>query len=253
MIFGDYDSARDMGLQWIPEDGQAFIPEARRNEYEIAGQSGTLLMPGDVLEPFEIGGSFFPLREPESPREMALLRRKAAAWLGNGRQRLIFDDEPELYYMAELTRETKWSLKTWFGGEIKVKFLLQPYAYRVFLDKEAAYTTDADTEIPLMVHTGQPAPLCLRVENAGAAALTRVRVGEDIDLGGLSAAAGQHIEINGEPPIGAAFSTGKNALPYAEKFRIPALKNGLNRVRVRLEWGAGEHSARITVWARGRY
>ena len=27
MIFGDYDSARDMGLQWIPEDGQAFIPE----------------------------------------------------------------------------------------------------------------------------------------------------------------------------------------------------------------------------------
>ena len=61
----------------------------------------------------------------------------------------------------------------------------------------------------------------------------------------------QHINI--EPPIGAVFSSGESALPFASRFDLLAAARGVQTISVALAYGSGTKGATVTARARGRW
>ena len=249
--FNGVHSRRDMGLIYAEKDGHIAIPEIKRNSYAIAGMSGTLLLSGEVWQPFTLEGTLYPAIEPATQADAQDLLRSVSAWLTAGRKRLIFDYEPGKFYLAELSAASKWSLKNWFGGELQVRWLAQPFAYNVEEDTATANVTSGGTKtLSLRAYTGVPAPLKLTVRNTGSAPITRVSCG-GITLEGMSISAGQTLTIDSEPPAGAKIGS-RNAQPYATSFQPYMVNNGNNTFYVSLTLGSGTAGATITASARGR-
>lgn len=253
--FGDQHS-RDFGLIWAESKGHQLAPEIIRNEYTIAGKSGTVLLNGGTRKPLEFSGSLFVVdHEPANQREAQELARRIIAWLGNGRQRLVFDYEPDRFYLAQVDNATTWSLETWFGGEISIKFKAQPYAYSVNPDIATVLTPDEAVTIPLRVDTLHPAPLEVRVTNTGTATIDAVTVMLNlVNMQGLALTPGHSLTISMEEPIGAYFDDGRNALPCAQRFDLVLLPAGVQGVPVTVGYtGEGSHCAQISVAVRGRW
>ena len=249
--FGGVHSRDDMGLIYAEKDGHIAIPEIRRNIYQIAGMSGTVLMPGEAWQTFFLEGTLYPAEEPRTQAEAQQLLRAITAWLTAGRQRLIFDYEPSVYYLAEISTAAKWSLRNWFGGELPIRFTVQPFAYNVEENTNTVEITGSSATVQLSVETGQPAPLKLTVENTGTAAITRVTV-QGITLKNMSLANGQTLVIDCEPPMGAVIGS-QSAMQYASSFAPVQLDNGVNRIPVTLSFGSGTTRANVTASARGRW
>lgn len=249
--FDGVHSRRDMGLLYVEKEGHIAIPEIKRNSYQIAGMSGTLLLPGEAWQPFSFEGSLFPAVEPTTQADAQDMLRSISTWLTGGRKQLIFDYEPAIYYMAELSGTSKWTLRNWFGGELQVRWTAQPFAYNVEEDIATADVTGGGLKaVQLRAYTGQPAPLKLTVQNTGSAPITRVSFG-GITLEGMSVGAGRTLTIDGEPPAGATIGSA-NALPYATAWQPYMVNNGYNTIYVNLNFGSGTAAARITASARGR-
>lgn len=246
----------DFGLVYVENKGHTLAPKAKRNEYTIAGKSGTVLMPGSTLDPIEFNGTLYLVaNEPETQREAQRLARNIMAWLGQGRQPLIFDYEPNLYYLAQVDKDVIWSLANWFGGEISITFTAQPYAYSVTPDTAAMQTAAASISIPLEVHTLHPAPLEVQITNTGEAAITRVQVaGGKVDLQDIGLQPGHSLTIGMEEPINAFFDDGMEALPHAKRFDLLLLGAGSQTIPVALGYEAGKSpGAQISVSVRGRW
>ena len=247
--FGGVHSRDDMGLIYAEKDGHIMIPEIRRNAYQIAGMSGTVLMPGEAWQPFNLEGTLYPAEEPRTQAEAQELLRNVSEWLTVGRQRLIFDYEPGKFYDAELSAQSKWSLRNWFGGELQIRFLAQPFAWNV---EEATGTRDISASgsvgVGISVETGLPTPLKITVENTGGSAISEVSIGGDIAFMGLPLSPGQTLTIDTAPPAGAMIGS-VNALPCATRFRPILLNNGMNTRSVVINRG----SARVTFRTRGRW
>lgn len=255
--FNGLHSRDDMGLQYVEKDGHTIIPRIERNAYEIAGVSGTVLMPGETWKTIPFEGTLYPLQERATQAAAQQLLRTVAKWLTAGRCKLIFDYEPGVYYLAELSDQSKWSLKNWFGGELPIRFEAQPFAYAVAETSATATATGSAVTVTLNLSTGQPAPLVLKVKNTGAAPITGITVG-GITLAGMNLLSGQTLTITCEPPIGATIGTGgsatpTNALQYATAFAPVKLQNGANNIYVQLTWGSGTKGAQVTASARGRW
>ena len=117
-----------------------------------------------------------------------------------------------------------------------------------------AGVSSESTILGINLATGQPAPLRLTVTNTGSTAITGISMGDGVQLSGLHLAQGQSVTLDFEPPIGATFSTGDNALPFASAFRAIKLRNGNNTLQMRLAWaGSSGRSASIVTAARGRW
>ncbi len=246
----------EFGLVYVESKGHPLTPEVKRNEYTIAGKSGTVLMPGSTREPLPFSGSLFLVDgEPETQREAQQLAREIMAWLGQGRQQLIFDYEPDRYYLAQVDKSVSWSLANWFGGEIGITFIAQPYAYNVTPDTASVQTTAASTSIPLEVHTLHPAPLEVKITNTGEATITQVQVaGGKVDLQGISLQPGHSLTISMEEPINAFFDDGRTVLPHAKRFDLLGMSAGPQTVPVALAYEAGKTpGAEITATVRGRW
>ena len=274
--FNGVHSRRDMGLIYVEKDGHIAIPEIKRNSYSIAGMSGTLLLSGEVWQPFTLEGTLVPADEPATQAQAQALLRRILSWLTAGRKQLIFDYEPDVYYMAELAGTSKWSLKNWFGGELSIKFLVQPTAYSVMANTatlniggsastaslggslrtlaRSAMPVDmnAGAAIHLKVDTDQPTGLTLTVENNGTAPIASVGV-EGIQIDGLELATGQRLTIDTNPPASVTID-GENAMAHVTAFTPVRLGDGVNILTVRLDYGDGDdRSARVTASARGRW
>lgn len=246
---------RDFGCMWNEDDGRVIVPETLRSEYEIAGRSGTVLLPGETRRCFNYSGVLTMAQEPKNEQEAQKQLRTLAAWLSAGRCKLVMDYELGRYYWAQLDGRQTWTAKDWFAGQLKVKFLCQPWAYAV---EETAQTvagvSSESTILGINLATGQPAPLRLTVTNTGSTAITGISMGDGVQLSGLHLAQGQSVTLDFEPPIGATFSTGDNALPFASAFRAIKLRNGNNTLQMRLTWaGSSGRSASIVTAARGRW
>lgn len=246
---------RDFGCMWNEDDGRVIVPETLRSEYEIAGRSGTVLLPGETRRCFNYSGVLTMAQEPKNEQEAQKQLRTLAAWLSAGRCKLVMDYELGRYYWAQLDGRQTWTAKDWFAGQLKVKFLCQPWAYAV---EETAQTvagvSSESTILGINLVTGQPAPLRLTVANTGSTAITGISVGDGVQLSGLHLAQGQSVTLDFEPPIGATLSTGNNALPFASAFRAIKLRNGNNTLQMRLTWaGSSGRSASIVTAARGRW
>ena len=246
---------RDFGGMWSEDDGRGIVPETLRSEYEIAGRSGTVLLPGETRRCFNYSGILTMMQEPASEQEAQTRLRALAAWLSVGRCKLVTDYEPSRYYWAQRDGRQTWTTKDWFAGQLKVKFLCQPWAYAVKETTQAITGLSSESiTLNAVLITGQPAPLRLTVANTGSTAITGVSVGDGVQLSGLHLAQGQSVTLDFEPPIGATLSTGGNALPFASAFRAIKLQNGSNTLQVRLTWaGSSGRSASIVAAARGRW
>lgn len=246
---------RDFGCMWSEDDGRVIVPETLRSEYEIAGRSGTVLLPGETRRCYNYSGVLTMMQEPASEQEAQTRLRALAAWLSAGRCKLVTDYEPSRYYWAQLDGRQTWTTKDWFAGQLKVKFLCQPWAYAVKETTQAITGLSSESiTLNAVLITGQPAPLRLTVVNTGSTAITGVSVGDGVQLSGLHLAQGQSVTLDFEPPIGATLSTGDNALPFASAFRAIKLQNGSNTLQVRLTWaGSSGRSASIVAAARGRW
>lgn len=261
--FNGKHSRRDMGLLYAEKDGHTIIPQIKRNSYEIAGVSGTVLMEGEQWGIIPIEGTLYPAIERGTQGEAQDLLRRVAVWLTAGRCRMIFDYEPNVFYLAELSAASKWSLKNWFGGELPVKFDAQPFAYNVTENTATVNTTGPTAAIGLNVNTGQPAPLALDVKNTGTAPITGVQIavngrGVGVRMAGMNLQSGQTLTISMEPPIGAQIGndgggTAANALPYAASFAPLFMHSGGNSITVALTYGSGGKGAQLTARARGRW
>lgn len=247
----------DMGLLYAEKDGHPNTPRVRWNTYEVAGADGTLLFPGETRGTMAFEGTLYPVRERPTQAEAQQLLREVSAWLSGGRGQLIFDYEPDKYYLAELGKESKWSLKNWFGGEISVSFTAQPWARSVTADEVTAAVTGTSASLRLTAHTGAPCPIRIQVENTGEADITGVSVlGGAVALSGMTLAAGQILTIDGEPPVGATISdmgTEASAMMYATAFRQLTAQAGNNTVPVRLTYGTGTRGATVTASCRGMW
>ena len=251
--FNGVHSRGDMGLIYAEKDGHVMTPRIRRNAYEIAGVSGTILLDGEARDPIVFRGTLYPANERGTQAEAQTLLRSVGKWLTAGRKQLIFDYEPDKYYLAEISRETEWSLKNWFGGEIGIRFEAQPFAYAVTPASRTVESSDTTVAIELDVATGELAPLQLTVANTGVAPITGVTLGSSVVLSGMSLATGQALTISMEPPIGATIGQA-SAMQYATAFTPIFLHNGSNTMTVLLTYGSGNSKgARITASARGRW
>ncbi len=250
--FNGTHSRRDMGLIYAEKDGHIMTPRIRRNAYEIAGVSGTLLLDGETRDTITFRGTLYPAIERGTQGEAQTLLRSVASWLTAGRKQLIFDYEPDRYYMAEISRETEWSLKNWFGGEIGIRFEAQPFAYSTAESTASAATTGANVALELTLATGLPAPVRIAVANTGSAPITGLWVDDEIGFSGMSLTGGQTLEIDMEPPVGARIET-VNALPWAFRFAPKTAVDGGNVIVAGFTWGEGARGASVTISARGRW
>lgn len=258
--FGGKHSYDDMGLIYAEKDGHIAIPEIKRNAYSIAGASGTLLLPGETWQPFILEGTLYPALEPATQADAQDLLREVAAWLTGGRQKLIFDYEPNVYYLAELSASCKWSLRNWFGGELAVRWTAQPFAYNVDENTSVTSLTGNSVQMGLNLIGTQRAPLTVKIENTGLAAISEVRVADDLYFQGINLGAGQSITITTEPPAGARIQrsggSAEDAMPYAALFRPVTLAPGMSQVIVRCiyDYVSGDTTGmRVTLSARGRW
>ena len=249
--FDGKHSYNNYGMQYSEKDaGHAAIPQIDRNEYQIAGRSGTVLFAGETMQPLTFAGSLYPVQEPATQMAAQALIRSVQQWLSAGRKQLIFDYEPDKYYLAQLTKQSAWSLKNWFGGELIIAFQAEPYAYAVH---ESAFTGSGSTPITVSAAmvTMYPAPAVIRITNTANAALTGVSINSgQIAFSGLSIAKDHWLEISFETPIGATVDGTTNALPKCTAFRPLTLAQGANTVTVALT-GAG--TASVEIRARGRW
>lgn len=254
--FGGLHCLRDFGAIYVEKSGHPVTPAIRRNEYEISGMPGSIAMPGDLPETLAFSGSLYFLSEPPTQAAAQERLRRMAAWLTNGRKRLIFDYEPDRFYMASVDQAMKWGFSGWIGGGLDLAFEAQPYAYAVRESKATANVTDESAELALMLDTGLDAPLAVTVENTGTAPITGVAVtasGKQAIFSGMSMDQGKALLINMEPPIGAVFSSGESALPFASRFDILTAARGVQTISVALAYGSGTKGATVTARARGRW
>ncbi len=254
--FGGLHCLRDFGCIYAEKTGHAITPAIQRNEYEIAGVPGSLDMPGALPGEITFSGTLYFLSEPTSQAEAQQRLRAIGAWLTDGRKPLIFDYEPDVYYMASMDESAAWSFSSWIGGGLDIKFTAQPYAHAVTETQASASTSDTSLALVLTLDTGQRTPLCVDIEATGTAPITGATVtadGKQAAFADMSIAQGDALQINMEPPIGAVFSSGENALPYATRFDALEAVSGAQTIRVTLTYGSGTRGASITARARGRW
>lgn len=124
----------EFGCLWMPDDEMQVAPEYERNEYELPGVRGTLLVGEgesyDALkaETMEISGRLVFKDEPRTHMEAMRRLRAVRTWL-SGRKRLIWDAEPDVYYMAQIDEAMTYTYKNWFGGELEITWKIMPVAY----------------------------------------------------------------------------------------------------------------------------
>lgn len=248
---------RDFGCVYVEKGGHTTTGKPVYDEHEIAGASGTVMMDAPALfKPFKLSGTLYKWGDIGSQREAQHLIRRLSAWLSAGRKPLKFDYEPGRYYMAQLDGETKWDYAGWIDGGQNIAFRCQPFAYNVRADSATATTNGGGVDMTLVVDTGQPAPVEIEIANTGSAPITGVTVtmgGKTVTLAGMEMADGASLLISMEPPVGALFSGGVNALSYATRFDILRARPGANAVSAVLTYGEGDRGARVTATARGRF
>lgn len=254
--FGGLHCLRDFGAIYAEKGGHTISPAIARNEYEIAGTPGSILMPGDLPETLSFSGTLYFLHDPPTQAAAQERLRRMAAWLTSGRKPLIFDYEPLRYYMASVDAATKWNFSGWIEGGLDIEFTAQPYAYAIHETTASKTITGTSATLTLTLDTGEDAPLGLTIKNTGTAPITGATIsahGKSVALSGMNLTQGKSLTIGMEPPIGAAFEGGESAMPYALQYDFLTARKGTQPITAQLTYGSGTKGAQLTACARGRW
>ena len=226
---------KDMGC-WFVKTGRGRIltPKLQRPEYEIAGVSGTIEYDGPCIQsPYKISGALVPRSDPKTAHDARTLGRNLSDWLTSGRQDLIFDDEPDKVYRAEVKGDIRWEDRVWILGALAFDFIVQPDAWDAIPTIKTVRTTDS-CDILLPLFTSMPCPVNLHITNKGSTPITHVSAvspsGTAEFTKNLQLLPGESLRINSTAPIGAEI-TGKgnekrNALPHANRFAQLTIQTG---------------------------
>lgn len=251
--FNGKHSYRDMGCLWV-EDGHEIIPSFDYNELEIARRDGTMVLAsGTRREKMKHSGTLYLLNEPRSQAEAQQMIRRISTWLGCGQQQLIYDYEPDKYYLAMIAGGSTWSIEHWFGGEIPVTFELQPLAYNTQETRVTASETKATLDIPFTMHTGVDAPLSISITNTGKAiTFLTVYVNDEQVLTVSSLAVGKTLQMDSDVPCGVYMNNDlATGMAITTGFKPALVHDGENRITIACTSSGPGISATIT--ARGRY
>lgn len=133
-------SSADFGLVVKSKD-RPLLPRIRQTYETVPGRDGTYDFSDNTLEDrvLEVTCSFVAA----SVGELRYVARNLAAWLyTTAKSQLIFDDEPDIYYMGRL--ENQVSLDQLVAlGEFTLQFRCEPIAY--YLYEAAGETLDQST------------------------------------------------------------------------------------------------------------
>ena len=138
-------------------------PALRKNTAEIPGRDGWLDFGGDTYAGRQISvqigfapGSFAELRQAA---------RQVAGWL-SGSGLLIFDDEPDKAYKAQVIGQIDLEQLRFFGAA-DVEFECQPFAEALGYDQLVTDVTTAPAEITLTNKGTQRCPCLIVIRNTG--------------------------------------------------------------------------------------
>lgn len=139
----------DLGLVFI-QDSISILPKSSGYIYKIDGVDGTIRSDGIMLEELSIKGDLFVTNKDYtylSSKELNSKIREIKRWLHQpSRERLIFDNDLEYYYLADCFSEINIKNDKWEQGSINVEFILQPYKYsckETVLEKEFVFDTNS--------------------------------------------------------------------------------------------------------------
>lgn len=129
---------------FIKSSNRPILPALRKREMSIAGKHGTYSFGSDTYDNRIVSVDIAYVKDTLS--EFRLHAREISAWLSQtGYKKLIFDDEPDKYYLAKIYNniglETLYTL-----GEATIQFECQPHALYVVSSAEDIYIDD---EVPL--------------------------------------------------------------------------------------------------------
>lgn len=231
--FNGLHCLRDFGCIFIADNTRVVAPQTDRDEYTIAGHSGSILM-GDTAtySVYTIGGVLVPMHSPRSMTQAQALARRLAEWLKSGRHTLSWDYEPGYQHEADVPDALEWENQTWMDGGLRIAFNVQPYTWDAQTTTARASITAGTSKLSVPVHSPIPCPVSLQITATGDISSVRVETpdGKAAALDkGMALKSGDVLAIGMEVPIGATITSGgseTNALRYATRFDWLTITDG---------------------------
>lgn len=159
--------AESMGVHVLPYS-RTFVPEQRAIRTIIQGRSGTYDFTdgsfgnGTITVPCQYWGSTAPSTI-----------RQVAAWL-NGTGQLIFDDEPDLYYQAQLWPGCELS-RMFYEDSFDLSFVVFPFAFSAAQTLEFSLTASGGAAVFSVDGTAQT-PCRLIITNTGTQTINNLMI-----------------------------------------------------------------------------
>lgn len=169
LFFKGKHSYKDMGL-FMRSDNRTVLPEFRKYELEIPGKHGSWDYGGNTFAKRIITVTFSVVKNSFADLRQQI--RKIAIWLA-GEGKLIFDDEPQVYYEAKVYDPIDLTqIQT--SGEFSVSFECQPLAKSVFdvldeilLDNDIPLDSDVYLDSPDMYIFDITQSTTINIDNFG--------------------------------------------------------------------------------------
>jgi predicted phage tail component-like protein len=150
---------------------RVLLPALRSKQLEIPGRHGT----------YDFGENTYANRivsvsleyVGESFTELRTRAREISAWLTgvNGAKRLIFDDEPDKYYMAKIYNQMALS-NIFKQGKTEAAFECEPFAYSVTLFTDTASVTASGSTLTVSSSGTIDTPFTVILQNNGISAIS---------------------------------------------------------------------------------
>jgi len=182
----------DVGCVFVMDSFDA-IPAPKLNKYEISGISGTLRYDtgeGTLFEERNLSGTLYFVKSTDNglmtEQEITNKLLSVSSWLVNsGRASLVLDSDTTRSYQAEIADAQTFSRKDWENGNVKLKFVLQPFSSAVTaktatstLSLSANNATDLNlaTAVTEAGGIGRVTPLTLTITNTGSSSISDLKV-----------------------------------------------------------------------------
>lgn len=148
------------------------LPALRKRELVIPDKSGTYEFEGDTYENKVITVRFTLLET--SLNALRLKARQMAAWLStSAKKQLIFDDEPDKYYMAKVYGSIS-PEEIVDTGSISVEFECEPFAYAINETTTAQSISSNNTDIYVQSDGTIDTPTIIEMKNNGSNTITEL-------------------------------------------------------------------------------
>ena len=250
--FAGKHTMRDWGLYFIP-DAVYMAGALDRNEYDVGGADGTLLLSGVKRRPWQLKGALYRAEDVPLYSAGSASLREIIAWLHHGRDRLILDYETDKFYLAQVDGVFTWTDKTWMDGGLPITFTVQPRAWAVTQSSFQGASTDGEASLSCEMGGTLETPPTIRIVNLGEEPITDVTVtcgGKCWTLEGLNLEQAKRLTISCAAPAGASVNTDGEVSVLDKVTRADALTlaPGENTVTISAE-GDGAVSFNAAVLA----